>query len=67
MATSPALADRSTAAPAAPAAAGTGRLAALDAWRGLTVGLMLLVNNVALGSLTPGPLRHAPWGGAASP
>ncbi|SEJ66303.1 Predicted acyltransferase [Deinococcus reticulitermitis] len=48
---------------AAVPAARPGRLAALDAWRGLTVGLMLLVNNVALGSLTPAQLQHAPWGG----
>lgn len=41
----------------------TARLTALDAWRGLTVLLMLLVNNVALGSLTPAQLVHAPFGG----
>lgn len=39
------------------------RLSALDAWRGLTVLLMLLVNNVALGHSTPAQLRHAPFGG----
>ena len=39
------------------------RLLALDAFRGLTVFLMLLVNNVALDKFTPGQLRHAPWGG----
>ncbi|GAA5513892.1 hypothetical protein Dcar01_02641 [Deinococcus carri] len=39
------------------------RLTALDAWRGLTVLLMWLVNNVALGSLTPPQLQHAPFGG----
>ncbi|PNY80846.1 heparan-alpha-glucosaminide N-acetyltransferase domain-containing protein [Deinococcus koreensis] len=39
------------------------RLSALDAWRGLTVLLMLLVNNVALGNFTPAQLRHAPFGG----
>lgn len=39
------------------------RLTALDAWRGLTVLLMLLVNNVALGELTPPQLQHAPFGG----
>ncbi|PYE54550.1 acyltransferase family protein [Deinococcus yavapaiensis] len=44
----------------------SGRLLALDAWRGLTVLLMLLVNNVALGSLTPAQLRHAPWGGGVT-
>lgn len=39
------------------------RLTALDAWRGLTVLLMLLVNNVSLGSHTPAQLVHAPFGG----
>lgn len=39
------------------------RLIALDAWRGLTVMLMLLVNNVALGNLTPQQLTHAEFGG----
>jgi predicted acyltransferase len=41
----------------------TVRLSALDAWRGLTIVLMLLVNNVTLGTLTPRQLQHAPWGG----
>ncbi|UWX64572.1 heparan-alpha-glucosaminide N-acetyltransferase domain-containing protein [Deinococcus rubellus] len=39
------------------------RLVALDAWRGLTILLMLLVNNVSLGRYTPDQLVHAPWGG----
>ncbi|WP_309569915.1 heparan-alpha-glucosaminide N-acetyltransferase domain-containing protein [Deinococcus sp.] len=39
------------------------RLIALDAFRGLTVLLMLLVNNVSLGSRTPVQLMHAPFGG----
>lgn len=39
------------------------RLTALDAWRGLTVLLMLLVNNVALGNYTPAQLTHAHFGG----
>lgn len=39
------------------------RLTALDAWRGLTVLLMLLVNNVALGDHTPAQLTHAHFGG----
>ena len=39
------------------------RLLALDAFRGLTVFLMLLVNNVALDKFTPNQLQHAPWGG----
>lgn len=37
------------------------RLLALDAFRGLTIVLMLLVNNVALGIFTPKQLQHAPW------
>ncbi|GBF04257.1 hypothetical protein DAERI_010429 [Deinococcus aerius] len=41
----------------------TARLTAFDAWRGLTVLLMLLVNNVALGSHMPAQLVHAPFGG----
>ncbi|ADV66725.1 heparan-alpha-glucosaminide N-acetyltransferase domain-containing protein [Deinococcus maricopensis] len=58
--------------PAAPTAAVVpqvargARLAALDAWRGLTVLLMLLVNNVALDWRTPKELMHAPWGGGAT-
>jgi predicted acyltransferase len=38
------------------------RSVALDALRGLTVALMLLVNNIALGEFTPAQLQHAPWG-----
>jgi predicted acyltransferase len=37
------------------------RLQSLDAFRGLTMALMLLVNNVALGSATPAQLQHAHW------
>jgi predicted acyltransferase len=37
------------------------RLLALDAFRGLTMALMLLVNNVALGRATPAQLDHAHW------
>ncbi|WP_189090999.1 heparan-alpha-glucosaminide N-acetyltransferase domain-containing protein [Deinococcus ruber] len=51
------------ASPQTTSGAATGRLSALDAWRGLTVLLMLLVNNVSLGNLTPSQLQHAPWGG----
>ena len=36
---------------------------ALDVFRGITVALMLLVNNVALDNATPAMLLHAPWGG----
>lgn len=39
------------------------RLVALDGLRGLTVLLMLLVNNVALNDATPDQLTHAPFGG----
>jgi predicted acyltransferase len=37
------------------------RLASLDAFRGLTVFLMLLVNNIALDVGTPDHLKHAEW------
>lgn len=39
-----------------------GRLGSLDAFRGLTILGMLLVNNMALDSATPQSLTHAPWG-----
>ena len=39
------------------------RSMALDVFRGITVALMLLVNNVALDNATPAMLLHAPWGG----
>lgn len=39
------------------------RLAALDAFRGLTVLLMLLVNNISLDTATPKHLTHAEWSG----
>ena len=38
------------------------RSRALDALRGMTVALMLLVNNAAMGDFTPTQLIHAPWG-----
>lgn len=41
------------------------RLLALDGLRGLTVFLMLLVNNLALQESTPDQLVHAPFGGDA--
>ena len=41
------------------------RLVALDGLRGLTVLLMLLVNNVALDDATPDQLTHAPFGGVS--
>lgn len=37
------------------------RSAALDAFRGVTIVLMLLVNNIALGEFTPSTLLHAEW------
>jgi predicted acyltransferase len=37
------------------------RLLSLDAFRGLTILGMLLVNNVALDAATPRQLTHAPW------
>lgn len=37
------------------------RLVSLDAFRGLTIALMLLVNNTALDTATPAQLMHAPW------
>jgi predicted acyltransferase len=55
----PAAPDERAAAPA-PA---TGRLLSLDAFRGLTILGMLLVNNIALDTGTPRHLTHAPWNG----
>lgn len=49
--------ERPTPAPA------SGRLVSLDAFRGLTIAGMLLVNNMALGELTPESLTHADWSG----
>lgn len=39
------------------------RLVSLDAFRGLTIFGMLLVNNIALNDRTPKQLLHAPWNG----
>ena len=39
------------------------RLVSLDAFRGLTIFGMLLVNNIALDWHTPRQLLHAPWNG----
>jgi predicted acyltransferase len=41
----------------------TGRLTSLDAFRGLTVAGMILVNNPGDGSHVYGPLEHATWHG----
>ncbi|MCX6360681.1 MAG: heparan-alpha-glucosaminide N-acetyltransferase domain-containing protein [Armatimonadetes bacterium] len=52
--------------PPAPAPAPGGspvRLHSLDAFRGITVLLMLLVNNCSLDTFTPTQLTHAPWKG----
>jgi predicted acyltransferase len=45
------------------AQASTGRLDALDAFRGFTVAAMLLVNNPGTWSAIYWPLRHAEWHG----
>jgi len=58
--TSPEQAAPAKAAPEPPPGA---RLVSLDAFRGLTIAGMLLVNNAALGERTPGQLMHAPWNG----
>lgn len=39
----------------------TARLVSLDAFRGLTILCMLLVNNISLGAHTPSQLMHADW------
>ena len=41
----------------------TGRLLSLDAFRGLTVAGMILVNNPGIGAKSYAPLRHAEWHG----
>lgn len=45
-------------------AAPTVRLLSLDAFRGITVAAMVLVNNPGTWSAIYGPLRHADWHGA---
>lgn len=47
-----------------PAPSHPGRLVSLDAFRGLAVAGMILVNNPGSWSHVYGPLRHAPWHGA---
>jgi predicted acyltransferase len=49
--------------PASPAPREAGRLLSLDAFRGLTVAAMLLVNNPGTWSAVYPPLRHAEWNG----
>ncbi len=46
-----------------PVSGGSKRYASLDALRGLTIALMILVNNPGSWSHVYGPLRHAPWHG----
>src|SRR5664279_4150943 len=41
----------------------TQRLVSLDAFRGATMALMVLVNNSGDGSHTYGPLNHSDWNG----
>jgi predicted acyltransferase len=43
-----------------------GRLLSLDAFRGLVVAGMLLVNNMIWNTATPRQLMHAPWGGGVT-
>ena len=57
------LPEQATPAEAAPEHQHPTRLVSLDAFRGLTIAGMLLVNNAALGGRTPGQLMHAPWNG----
>lgn len=45
----------------APAQQKSKRLVSLDAFRGLTVILMLIVNNIALDTFTPDAFTHAAW------
>ncbi len=42
---------------------GTGRLVSLDAFRGMTIAGMILVNNPGTWSAIYGPLEHADWHG----
>lgn len=47
-----------------PAPSPAGRLVSLDAFRGLAIAGMILVNNPGSWAHVYGPLRHAPWHGA---
>jgi predicted acyltransferase len=49
--------------PASPAATGQQRLVSLDAFRGLTIAAMLVVNNPGSWSSIYAPLGHAEWNG----
>lgn len=50
-------------APPAPEPKAGQRLLSLDAFRGLTIVGMLMVNNMVLDTATPDQLQHAPWAG----
>ncbi len=50
----------------APSPSPSGRLMSLDAFRGMVILGMLLVNNIALGDYTPRALAHAPWNQGAT-
>jgi predicted acyltransferase len=54
---------RSALRPEAPTEPASRRLVSLDAFRGLTILGMLIVNNVARGDATPRLLTHAGWSG----
>jgi len=43
-----------------------GRLLSLDAFRGIVIAGMLLVNNMIWNAATPRQLMHAPWGGGVT-
>lgn len=49
--------------PAEPCVPATSRIASLDAFRGLTIAAMILVNNPGTAKAVYGPLRHAEWNG----
>lgn len=54
--------DRQTGVPTAAAATSTSRLVALDALRGATIALMVVVNNPG-GPVSYAPLQHSAWNG----
>jgi predicted acyltransferase len=45
---------------------GPNRSVSLDTFRGITILLMLLVNNVTIDEITPYYLKHAPWEGGVT-
>src|SRR5206468_11595324 len=54
---------RGSVTPDAPAPGAAGRLVSLDAFRGITVAAMVLVNNPGTWRAVYPPLRHADWHG----